>query len=93
MEEVLENTVETNRYSRIQSKENDQYIRQRVDENREELGRCGLLFDSEGNPLWYESKEVFGELAEKLLKHYGESIRQPLNESLAAHGLPKLRPR
>jgi hypothetical protein len=57
---------------------------------REQLEQCGVEFDTTGNPVWYSHEEVFDELARKLVAHYGEDIRNPLNESLVRHGLPAL---
>ncbi|MDR3261683.1 MAG: hypothetical protein LBT78_07580 [Tannerella sp.] len=57
---------------------------------RQLLESYGVQFDAQGHPVWHHHEEVVEKLARKLLSHYGEAIRTPLNESLADHGLPQL---
>ena len=93
-EDILEKSPETDLYSDVLFAENSELPLACADraahENREELERCGVYFDAEGKPMWFDNKEIFGEFAGKLLSHYGESIRQPLNNALVEHGLPEL---
>jgi hypothetical protein len=53
---------------------------------REQLEQCGVEFDTTGNPVWYSHEEVFDELDTKLIDHFGDTIREMLNESRAERG-------
>jgi hypothetical protein len=40
----------------------------------------GVEYDENGKPVWYTTEEIFDELDQKLITHYGEEYRQLANE-------------
>ncbi|MDR3329021.1 MAG: hypothetical protein LBS63_02785 [Prevotellaceae bacterium] len=50
----------------------------------------GVEYDAGGNPVLYTVEETFHDIGDKLVAHYGETIRAALNESLTQHGLHPL---
>ncbi|MDR0994834.1 MAG: hypothetical protein LBL81_00930 [Tannerella sp.] len=60
-------------------------------EERELLARFGVRFDEENRPVnTYTSEEIFDELGNKLIAHYGEAFRKELNEGRALRGMKPL---
>ena len=47
---------------------------------REELERCGVEFDEDGQPIWYTLPEWIDELDRKLVVHFGEEYRELANK-------------
>ncbi|MDR3260265.1 MAG: hypothetical protein LBT78_00360 [Tannerella sp.] len=51
----------------------------------------GIEFDENGKPAGISAEEWAHKLGHLLVEQFGESVRSPLNESLAGHGMYPLR--